>query len=90
MPRVRRSAALVNAQGLHARPISKLIEVARRHRAALTISCGDIRADGRNMLQMLTLAAPSGSVLEFDADGEDAEALVAELEKLVADRFQEE
>jgi phosphotransferase system HPr (HPr) family protein len=90
MPRVRRSASLVNAQGLHARPISKMIEVARRHRATLTVSCGELKADGRSMLQMLTLAAPSGSVLEFDADGEDAEALVAELEKLVAERFHED
>jgi phosphotransferase system HPr (HPr) family protein len=90
MPRVRRSATLVNSQGLHARPISRMIEVARRHRSALTISCNGVRADGRNMLQMLSLAAPSGSVLEFEADGEDAEELVCTLEKLVAARFDEE
>ena len=89
MPQVRRSATLLNPQGLHARPISKMIEVARRHRAKLRITVGDVTADGRNMLQMLTLAAPVGSVLELDADGEDADALVAELERLVAAKFDE-
>jgi phosphotransferase system HPr-like phosphotransfer protein len=42
------------------------------------------------MLQMLTLAAPPGAVLEFEADGEDAEALVSALEKVIAERFHEE
>jgi phosphocarrier protein len=81
---------LANRQGLHARPISRLIEIARRHRAALEVRCGDARADGRRMLEMLTLAAPHGSVLEFDAEGDDAEALLAELAALVESRFGEE
>ena len=42
------------------------------------------------MLQMLTLAAPNGAVLEFDADGADAEELVVALEKLIASRFDED
>ena len=87
---VRRSATLVNAQGLHARPISRMIEVARRHQARLVVSCAGMRADGRNMLQMLTLAAPPGAVLEFEADGEDAPALVDALTQLVLARFGEQ
>jgi len=90
MGRIRRTATLVNTQGLHARPISRMIEVARRHRAALSVTCGGARADGRSMLQMLTLAAPAGSTLELEADGEDAEALVGALEQLIASRFDEE
>ena len=90
MPQASRSAKLVNAQGLHARPIGRLLEVARAHQATLVVSCDGARADGRSMLQLLTLAAPAGSVLEFEADGEDAEALVSALEKLVASRFGEE
>ena len=90
MEPLRLSLTLVNQLGLHARPISKMIEVARRHQAALTIRCGDQRANGRKMLEMLALAAPVGSVLEVEAVGEDAPALVDELERLVAARFGEE
>ncbi len=90
MPRVRRSVTLVNVQGLHARPISRIVETARRHRSSLAISSGCVRADGRNLLQMLTLAAPPGTVLELDCEGDDAEELVAALERLIAERFGEE
>jgi phosphotransferase system HPr (HPr) family protein len=90
VPPVRRSLTIVNQQGLHARPISRIIEVARRHQAAVTIRCGAQSANGRKMLEMLALAAPAGSVLEIEADGADAEMLVDELERLVASRFGEE
>lgn len=89
MPVVRRSVTLVNEQGLHVRPITRMLEIARRHQSRLTVTSGEVRADGRDLFQMLKLAAPHGGALEFDADGEDAEALVAALEKLVADRFGE-
>ncbi len=90
MPRVVRSAVLLNEHGLHARPISKLLEVARRFGAALVVRSDGARADGRKMLQMLTLAAPCGAALEFEADGDDAEALVDALVALVESRFGEE
>lgn len=90
MPPLRRSLTIVNQLGLHARPISKLIEVARRHQAAVTIRCGEQQANGRKMLEMLALAAPVGSVLEVEAEGEDAQALLDELAQLVASRFGEE
>jgi phosphotransferase system HPr (HPr) family protein len=87
---VRRSLTLVNAQGLHARPISKLIEVVRRHQAAVTFRCGSQTANGRRMLELLGLAAPAGSVLEVEADGPDADQLLDEIEALVRSRFGEE
>jgi phosphotransferase system HPr-like phosphotransfer protein len=42
------------------------------------------------MLEMLALAAPAGSVLEVEADGADATALLDELEALIRSRFGEE
>ncbi len=89
MAKVSRSATLVNEHGLHARPISKLIEVARRHQAALQMRCAGKSANGRRMLEMLMLAAPAGSVIEFEADGDDAQALVDALVALVEARFTE-
>jgi phosphotransferase system HPr (HPr) family protein len=90
MPAVRRVVTLVNSQGLHARPVAAMLEVARRHRARLSVRCGEARADGRSMLQMLTLAAPGGSQLELEVDGDDAEQLLGALETLIAGKFGEE
>jgi phosphocarrier protein NPr len=39
---------------------------------------------------MLTLAAPCGAALEFEAEGDDAQALVDALVALVESRFGEE
>jgi phosphocarrier protein HPr len=89
VPLVRRTVTLVNPQGLHARPISKLLETAKRHESSLRIVSGGRQVNGRSMLDMLTLAAPAGAVLELEAEGPDAEALVSALERLVADRFGE-
>lgn len=89
MPRVVRVTVLRNEHGLHARPIQKLIATTRGFAAAVMIRCGTKRANGRKMLEMLMLAAPSGTEIEFDADGEDAEALVDALVSLVDLRFGE-
>jgi phosphotransferase system HPr (HPr) family protein len=89
MPRVVRATVLSNEHGLHARPINKLLEVTRRFTAAVTIRCGARRANGRKMFEMLMLAAPCGTEIEFDADGEDAAALVEALVAVVDSRFGE-
>ncbi len=89
MARVARSVTLVNEFGLHARPISRVLEVVRNHQSAITITWGGIRANGRKMLELLTLAAPHGSVLELDADGDDAERLIDALDQLVRSGFGE-
>ena len=84
-----RSLVLENPQGLHARPISRILEIVRRHQASVTIRVGESSANGRKMLELLALAAPVGSVLEVDAEGDDAVALLDELEALVRARFGE-
>ncbi len=89
MQKVTRSTTLVNEHGLHARPISKLIEVARRFESPVQVCCAGKRANGRRMLEMLMLAAPVGSVVEFEAEGEDAAQLVAALVALVEAKFTE-
>lgn len=89
MPRVVRATVLRNEHGLHARPISKLIAVMRRFQAPLSVRCGERRANGRRMVDLLMLAAPIGTEIEFDADGDDAAALVDELIALVDSRFGE-
>lgn len=89
MPRVVGATTLQNEHGLHARPISKLIEVMRRFSAQVDVRCGERRANGRRMLEMLMLAAPVGTRIEFSADGDDAAAAVEALLALVDSRFGE-
>jgi phosphocarrier protein HPr len=49
----------------------------------------DYRVDGKSILGLLTLAARRGCSLNLQAEGEDAEAVLAELAELIRDGFGE-
>lgn len=85
---VARSVTIVNPEGLHARPCHAIVSLALEYDGCtLAVSCGDVRADGRSILSLMTLQAAQGSRLELRAAGDGAEALLERLEALVAAGF---
>ena len=54
------------------------------------MSWQDRVVNGRSMLDLMTLGAPYGSVLEVQINGVDANAALAALSKVVEDRFYED
>ena len=85
----RANARLPNERGLHARPCSAIVATALKHRSALSVRCDGREADGRSILSLMTLAAPHGALLEFQATGEDAQELIGRLVQLVESGFSE-
>jgi phosphocarrier protein HPr len=53
---------------------------------------GDLRADadGKSVMQMIILAAETGTPLRIDAEGDDAEEAVRQLVELVESKFDED
>lgn len=91
MPEAVREVPVANKYGLHARPASKLVGLANRFQAAITVTNGKGRAvNAKSIMDVLTLAATAGSVLTVKATGDDAQAAVDEIVALVASRFGEE
>lgn len=87
---IRREVTLVNKLGLHARAASKLVGVAGRYEARLSIGHpGDPPADGKNIMTVLMLAAGCGTSLVITCDGADEEALADAVCALIANRFDE-
>ena len=85
-----RTVELVNRLGLHARAAAKLVHVASRFSAHVTISHNDEEVNGKSILGLLLLAAPCGSSVVVKAAGRDeAEALDA-IESLIKERFGED
>ena len=80
---------LVNAAGLHARPCHAIVTTALRYPCELEVSAGGRTVSGRSILELMTLCAPCESNLRFQARGEGASALVAELVVLVERGFGE-
>lgn len=89
MAKVERRVAVVNQAGLHARPCHQLASAALAGKSMVCVRCEDREADGRSILELMTLLAPQGAVLEFVVEGDDAEAVAERLSQVVASGFGE-
>jgi phosphocarrier protein HPr len=85
----RAEVEIVNKLGLHARASAKLTQVASAFRAEVWLSRNDRRVNAKSIMGVMMLAAGKGALVIIEADGEDAEAALAALKKLIADKFDE-
>ncbi|AWJ86004.1 phosphoenolpyruvate--protein phosphotransferase (plasmid) [Azospirillum sp. TSH58] len=60
--------------GLHARPATALVEVAKRFRAEIAVRHGGTTANAKSLISLLRLGASGGQPLTVSASGEDAAA----------------
>lgn len=81
---------IVNRLGLHARAAARLVHVANRFTSSITVTKGNSKVDGKSILGLLTLAAAKGTRLRLNVAGDDEEEALAELSKLIGDRFGED
>jgi phosphocarrier protein len=86
---LRRRLPIVNAKGLHARASARFVETVERFDARASVAKDGMRVDGGSIMGLLMLAAAQGSEIEVETAGPQAEALMAALAALVADRFGE-
>jgi phosphotransferase system HPr (HPr) family protein len=84
-----RVVKIINRQGLHARPATRIVEIANRHAAQITLRVGDLTANAKSVLSLLALAAPPGTELAIEAVGEDEADAVAALAQLIESGFGE-
>jgi phosphotransferase system HPr (HPr) family protein len=87
---VTRAVAIVNTEGLHARPADMLARMALKYRSQIIVVCRNERVDAKSTLNLLVLGATQGTELIIEADGDDAEEAVDALVALVAGGFAEE
>ena len=80
---------IINIKGLHARASAKFAEVVEGFDANATVSKDGMEADGDSIMGLLMLAAGVGTSIQVETSGPDADALMAALEELVADKFGE-
>jgi phosphocarrier protein len=80
---------IVNKLGLHARASAKLTQVASGFKSEVWLMRNGRRVNAKSIMGVMMLAAGKGSTVTVEADGEDAEAALAALRALVADRFGE-
>lgn len=87
---IRETVTINNRKGLHARASAKLNGVVRQFDARITLILDDQRADARNIMSIMMLAASSGTELSLEIDGDDEQAAWDAIRTLVDNRFDED
>jgi phosphocarrier protein HPr len=87
MPSV--EAPIVNKLGLHARAAAKLTHIASGFQSDIWLSRAGRRVNAKSIMGVMMLAAGKGSTVTIEAEGADAQAAIAALTKLIAERFGE-
>lgn len=85
-----RELTLTNRRGLHARAATKLVQCCQPFDVCVTITHKGCSADASNIMSLLMLAAPCGSVLTLEAEGSQADEALEALEALFEARFHED
>jgi phosphocarrier protein HPr len=80
---------IVNKLGLHARASAKLTQTAGLFACEVWLSRNDRRVNAKSIMGVMMLAAGKGSRLVVETDGSDADAALAAITALIADRFGE-
>ena len=87
MPRA--EVLIVNKLGLHARASAKLTQVASGFKCEVWLARNGRRVNAKSIMGVMMLAAGKGASITVEAEGEDAAAALAAIQKLIADRFDE-
>ena len=80
---------IVNKLGLHARASAKLTQVASGFKSDVWLTRNGRRVNAKSIMGVMMLAAGKGASVTVEAEGEDADAALAALRALIADRFGE-
>ena len=70
-------------KGLHARNAIELSKAAETYKSDVVILCRKFRADAKNVISLMAMAAMYGDTLNFEINGEDEDAAAGYLEALV-------
>lgn len=76
---VRREVRVVNRQGLHARPSTRLVEIANRYSSQISIHATGQTANAKSVISVLTLGVLPDTPVVVEADGADEAAAVEAL-----------
>jgi phosphocarrier protein len=89
-PVVRRSMQVLNFMGLHMRPLGKFLKAVDLFQSEILVWHQGRCFDGRSILDLMGINACYGSLVEIEAQGEDAEDAVTALADLFAAEFFED
>ncbi|GAB5381512.1 MAG: HPr family phosphocarrier protein [Aliiglaciecola sp.] len=88
--RFEKQILIVNKLGLHARAATQLVQLANRFDAQVTLKQGEKSASANSVLGLMMLESSQGKQVTVISEGKDAEPALEAIEKLIAERFNED
>lgn len=74
------------SSGLEARPAAMLVQVASQYDSRIYLEADTKRVNAKSIMGMMTLGLVAGETIMVEADGEDEEAAVSEIEKYLTEQ----
>ena len=84
MPRVEKEIVVRSQQGLHARPAALFVQTAVKYDSTLTVKKDEESVNGKSIMGILMLGIQCNTRIILIAEGEDADALIIELEAFLS------
>ncbi len=82
--RIRQRVRIANPQGLHMRPAAAFAQLARQFQSSVVVWHNERQVDGKSWLDLVLLAADSGSELVLEVSGSDARTAFPQLCRLLS------
>ena len=79
-----KSMTIALKDGLEARPIAELVQVASKYDSRIYIEIGTKRVNAKSIMGMMSLELDNGDEMTVSADGSDEEAAISEIEKFIS------
>ncbi len=73
------SVVVVNHTGIHARPASKIFQIANKYKSTVELKLADKQANAKSVISILGLGIKFNDVVQLIASGDDAKLAVEEL-----------
>ena len=70
--------------GLEARPIAMLVQVASQYESSIYIETGDQKVNAKSIMGMMTLILSAGDTVTVSADGKDEDAALEGIENYLS------
>ena len=83
-------AVISSPHGLHARPATALVDIAKGFGATIRIRHGDRAGDAKSLIALLNLGIESGATIRVMAEGADADAALSALREAIEAGLEED
>src|SRR5271167_2278943 len=78
-----------NKMGIHARPAAMIVRITNKFKAEVFVEKDEEQVNGKSIMGLMMLAAGKDSKVKFIVSGDDAMAMLTEIEAVFTRKFDE-